>query len=106
MNSSSPVSPKRVFIVRSRSEYQVVPGTYFTAGAELVRFRNLTDAEVELQNGRLPAFPRGNVCLAPGAELDVPVTMDPGVYEYEVQVGGEGGFFAVGNSSPRMIVDP
>jgi hypothetical protein len=106
MKKSPPVKLHRVSIVRARTGYQVVPGTHVTAGEERVRFANLADGDAELQNGTPPLFPHGNVIIPRGAVQDVVVATNPGVYPYEVQLGGPGGFYAEGDSSPRIIVDP
>lgn len=98
--------PCRVFVVRSRDGYQVVPPTYVTPRESEVTFCNRARATVEV---RLPAgvFDPDTLSLGDGHSGTTRVIGVSGVYEYDVQeVDRADGFYATGNSSPRIIVDP
>jgi hypothetical protein len=99
--------PCQIFIVRSRDGYQVVPPTHVTPRDSEVTFCNRARATMEV---RLPSgvFDPDTITLIDGQAGTTGVRGPAGVYDYEVQDvgGGRDGFFAVGNSSPRIIVDP
>lgn len=96
----------RIYIVRSRTGYEVFPGNYMTPSGSSVVFCNRarTVFDVRLPDG---VFEPASFTLADGASATVIVRGDSGVYEYEAQESGRpDSFFAQGNSSPRIIVDP
>lgn len=98
--------PCSIFIVRSSTGYQVVPGTHRTTTGSDVVFCNHARAKVEV---RLPssAFRPDTLTIDIDAQGVTTVSGAPGLYEYQVQERGRGedGFYAVGASSPRIIVD-
>ena len=107
MESNTTGRSCQVFIVRSKTGYQVVPGTHITSSDSSVTFCNRAQTSVEV---RLPAgvFAPSLLPLAHGQSGITNVAPGKaGVYEYDVQeTGRANGFFATGNSSPRIIVDP
>jgi len=104
--AAAATGPKNhIFVTRTAFKYMVVPGAHITAPGNDIRFRNLTGEDLEVV---LPGvFEPNRFSLAPNAS-GVSTMVDPnapaGAYEYEVKDGR--GFFAEGNSSPRIIVDP
>jgi hypothetical protein len=95
-----------VFVVRGRTGYQVVPGVHRASIDSEVVFCNHAQTAVDVH---LPVGVFNPAVLTiPDGQLGSTLVQGPaGLYEYEVQESArKNGFFAEGNSSPRIIVDP